>query len=367
MCSRTLAGDSLCPEHYAARYRKRRRLGWLAGVAAVVVAALGSWAAIRSLRAEKAEAERYGEQRAAIEQLRAALQKDVCNRQNARDLASLLDDTGHPGEAAYALDATVGSCPPDLETTREALRLHRVAGNRARAGELAEHVVTNHPTDAEGYATRGLIRLENGDERGLSDLRQAVALDPGNIDAAKGLAGRIESSDPCGAANVLDDLTGFRSTDDETALRARSRRLRDTGKCRRERIEGGTAVVPFDRRNDVLIVNVVIGGEPARLLLDTGASMVALTAEFAERAGLDWRENETFWVGTAGGVTRARRIRLESVALGGARVEGVQGAVVPAMSRDDGVDGLLGNTFLSHFEVSVDAAARRVRLSKKSE
>lgn len=366
VCARSLAGAVYCPEHFTAAYRRRRTVGWSVGLGLVVVATTGAVLGVRHLRAEEAEAKRYGDQRPAIEQLRAALAKDVCNRDNARSLATLLTDTGHPDEAAESLDATVAACPPDLETTREALRLHRLAGNRARAMALAEQAVKDHPGDAEGYATRGLMRLENGDEGGVADLRQAVALDPGHEGAAKGLADRIERGDPCGAADLLDDLVGFRSPPDEAAIRERSLRLRSAGSCKRERIEGGVAVVPFDRRNDVMVVTVMINGEPARLLLDTGASMVALSAEFAEQAGIDWRDRETFWVGTAGGVTRARRVKLDSVALGGARVEGVQGAVIPALGRDDGVDGLLGNTFLSHFEVSVDAGACQIRLARKA-
>mgnify|MGYP001594023429 FL=1 len=251
--------------------------------------------------------------------------------------------------------------------TEAALALHRKAGDRAAALALATQLVADHPDSAPGYANRGALRREDGDTKGaLADFRQAMRINPAEELAARGLADMIEATEPCGAADALDDFLAFSSPDDAESLGRRSDRLRERGDCRRERIVGGKAVVPFRREDDVMVVTVRVNDTTdAQLLLDTGASMVAFTRAFADRAGLDWRENEVFYVGTAGGVTTARGVKLESVALGAARVEGVSGAVVSGMDVGDDLDGLLGNTFLSHFDVLVDSEARTVTLSAK--
>ena len=158
-------------------------------------------------------------------------------------------------------------------------------------------------------------------------------------------------------------LLALKSAAELETLRRRADRLRIEGGCPRERIEGGVSSVPFQRQHDVMIVSVKISDRyDAKMLLDTGASSVAITRGLADRIGVDPAEGERFWVGTAGGATSARRVSLASVALGGARVERVRAAVVAGMALGDGVEGLLGNSFLSHFQVSVDAETRRVIL-----
>lgn len=73
----------------------------------------------------------------------------------------------------------------------------------------------------------------------------------------------------------------------------------------------------------------MIDGRAVRLLVDTGASVVALTREDALRLGLDLRpEDFSSTVNTASGPGRAARINLKSVSIGGARVERVEAMVV---------------------------------------
>ena len=54
---------------------------------------------------------------------------------------------------------------------------------------------------------------------------------------------------------------------------------------------------------------------------------------------------------------------LDAVAIGEARVEKIPAVVVPG-SPGPGLDGLLGMSFLAHFEIAFDAAARRIELRR---
>ena len=86
-----------------------------------------------------------------------------------------------------------------------------------------------------------------------------------------------------------------------------------------------------------------VNGETVRVLVDTGASAVALTPADARRLGLDPdRLLYTRQITTAGGGVRAAPVELDHVTVGGARVEHVSALVV-----DKGLSAsLLGMSYL---------------------
>ena len=73
----------------------------------------------------------------------------------------------------------------------------------------------------------------------------------------------------------------------------------------------------------------VIDGRAVRVMVDTGASVVALTREDAARLGLKLTsEDFSGTVVTASGPVRAAPVRLHAVAVAGARVTAVEALVV---------------------------------------
>jgi aspartyl protease family protein len=97
-----------------------------------------------------------------------------------------------------------------------------------------------------------------------------------------------------------------------------------------------------------------INGQSVRMLVDTGATVVSLTAADARRIGLD-PDSLTYGlkVATAAGEARAARITLPSVAVDGAVVRNVDALV---LDRDTDAS-LLGMSFLrrlSGFEANPD-------------
>ncbi|MEO6040859.1 MAG: TIGR02281 family clan AA aspartic protease [Croceibacterium sp.] len=99
---------------------------------------------------------------------------------------------------------------------------------------------------------------------------------------------------------------------------------------------------------------VSANGAQTRMLVDTGASVVALTGEDAEAMGIRWSPADVKPIGQgASGVVYGLETRLDSVRLGGIEVHGVQAIVVP---EGLGVS-LLGQSFLrrlDHVEMSDD-------------
>ena len=102
--------------------------------------------------------------------------------------------------------------------------------------------------------------------------------------------------------------------------------------------------VRIERRSDGhFYVHGEINGQIARFLVDTGASMVALTVEDAERLGVEFSPDRFGIVGTgASGPVRGQRVMLNEVVVEGRQALDVEGAVIEGLEIS-----LLGQSFLS--------------------
>ena len=88
-----------------------------------------------------------------------------------------------------------------------------------------------------------------------------------------------------------------------------------------------------------------INGVKARVLVDTGATGVAISQQLADQLGLQSRI--AVRTHTANGETVAYMVRLDSVRLGGIEARDVSAAIVPGL----GGDALLGMSFLSRMDI----------------
>lgn len=90
--------------------------------------------------------------------------------------------------------------------------------------------------------------------------------------------------------------------------------------------------------------SVQIDSRDYRLLVDTGASMVALTGEDAEAIGLSWSDADLREIGRgASGPVYGVPAMIERIELGGFEARNVRAAIVP-----EGLDvSLLGQSFLA--------------------
>lgn len=102
-------------------------------------------------------------------------------------------------------------------------------------------------------------------------------------------------------------------------------------------------------RNGHFYVEGSVNGKSLTLLIDTGASSVTVSEEFARSAGLQGGEPTTF--NTANGQLRGRLVRGVSVAAGPFSVSSATVAVGLVGGRTD--HGLLGQSFLSRFQISI--------------
>ena len=92
-----------------------------------------------------------------------------------------------------------------------------------------------------------------------------------------------------------------------------------------------------------------INGRRVELLVDTGANVIAMSEGHARTLGIDMSEGKQMRATTASGVTESRGVVLETVQIGGIKVNNVQAAV---MKGEFPQDILLGMSFLRAVEMS---------------
>jgi tetratricopeptide (TPR) repeat protein len=125
----------------------------------------------------------------------------------------------------------------------------------------------------------------------------------------------------------------------------------------------GDVQVPLEPGLCVWIVPVMINGiHHGRFLLDTGSSVVVIAPAFADAMRLPSRDGrDAVELQTLGGRTRGPAATLASL-----RVSSAELHDLPVVVHDPGpgLDGILGNTFLSHYRLTLDADRRQLTLRR---
>jgi aspartyl protease family protein len=96
---------------------------------------------------------------------------------------------------------------------------------------------------------------------------------------------------------------------------------------------------------------VSINGHSVQYVVDTGATFLSMSSDIARKLGLDYSDSTAVAAMTANGTVAARRLTLNKVTIGDVTVYNVECVVVaqpmPLV--------LLGNSFLSHFQMHSDS------------
>jgi len=112
---------------------------------------------------------------------------------------------------------------------------------------------------------------------------------------------------------------------------------------------GASVTLQADSRGHFLVQGQINGGT-TRMLVDTGASYVALPASDAIRLGIDYRKGRRGYVNTANGVAPVYQVTLDSVKVGDIVLNQVDGLV-----QENGLSIiLLGMSFLNRTEMRRD-------------
>ena len=123
--------------------------------------------------------------------------------------------------------------------------------------------------------------------------------------------------------------------------------------------------IPFETDGPHAIVTARINNQVnARLLLDTGATVVQISETLADRLHLQLPDEPTLKVTLAdGSEVRVKPVVFDALQVADARAEHVAGIVSPS-APSPGVDGLLGMSFLREFDMRLDGAGHKLILQR---
>lgn len=128
--------------------------------------------------------------------------------------------------------------------------------------------------------------------------------------------------------------------------------------------EPAEASIPLQRARGGWFTEVMLNStETARFLVDTGASVCVISPELAGILGVrPRRRTPSVTLETLAGQTEATPVTIRSIRVGEVEAEDVP-AVVHVTAA--GIDGILGNTFLSRYQVTLDPEQGVLRLRQR--
>lgn len=110
--------------------------------------------------------------------------------------------------------------------------------------------------------------------------------------------------------------------------------------------DGGSVTLHADRRGHFMAEGQINGGM-VRMMVDTGASMIALPAEDAIRLGINYRQGQIGYSNTANGIKQIYLVRLDTVKVGSIVLHQIDASV-----HEGGLPIiLLGMSFLNRTEM----------------
>lgn len=106
---------------------------------------------------------------------------------------------------------------------------------------------------------------------------------------------------------------------------------------------------------DQYVIQGSLSGNPVSLLIDTGASVTAISKQYFNRLSNRYKVNYLgrFSIGTAAGSIMASMYQFRELTFGHVTVENLPVVILP-MGEFDNADGLLGMNFLREFDFKID-------------
>lgn len=302
------------------------------------------------------------------------LKREACDQKSISDLALILDKLGYRREAAIAPYNFVKRCGAPLIALHQSIDRLLKLSDYANAVEVADEFIRRAPTNHDAHYLRGVALDGVGDHRrAVADFANSIELFNG--DKAK-IAGRVfermaaayaQLGEYCEAATPILTWGAI-----DPGRRDNSRTQKIIADYEQQ---WNCAVSPEHQKERfalrgqgrVVTANVNINGIKGLFVIDTGASYVSVKSQFADRAKIAYANGADITLSTANGLAKGRLAKADAVVLGKLSARGVPVVVqnVDGKSYGAGVDGLLGMSFLSRFDVQMAGGFIELRTRRR--
>lgn len=295
------------------------------------------------------------------------LQREPCDKDAIVNLGKALQNAGYRREAANAHIRFSETCRGHAPSLRAAVNLLLNLSDYTAATQAATDLINLEPHGDNGYFLRALASENNGfPQKAIEDYTTAIELfgDKSKISSASyfAMARNFDKlGKPCDAVAPIEAWVALNPVRYDTSqTRAMVGDYMAKGKCPTPK--GSEDVFPVVGGRTVHL-SATINGVRGTFILDTGATFVSVKKAFADKAKIATEDGSSIKLHTANGQVDARMGRAQSVQLKSLKAEDVPVAVQTdgRSSYGEGVDGLLGMSLLSRFQVTMDTKSVRLK------
>jgi clan AA aspartic protease (TIGR02281 family) len=298
------------------------------------------------------------------------LKREPCDQKSIGDLAMMLDKLGYRRQAADGLYRFVKDCGEPLSALNRSINIYLKLTDYPRAVEVADEFVRRAPTNHDAHYLRGVALQGAGDfPRALVDYSDAIELFGAD---KKGISSVVfvRMAEVYAALKRFCEATApinmWVSMDPAARDTSRTQKIiadyEAQGNCATSK-EVRKESYPVRGQKNVVTVKAEINGVRGLFILDTGASYLSVKSAFADHAKIPQSGTSEITLTTANGLAKAKLSKADKVVLGKLEATNVPVAVqsVDDKSYGAGVDGLLGMSFLSRFEVQMAGGSIEIR------
>jgi clan AA aspartic protease (TIGR02281 family) len=307
---------------------------------------------------------------AGLDPVRASLEqlfREPCDQEAIAVLGPALERIGRKREAATAALNFSGACGGHAPSLKTAANILLALSDYSGAAAAASELIKLNPQDDGSYYLRALANDRGGfPKKAIDDYAKSVELfgNKSNIssDSYLAIARNYEKLGQfCDAELAVESWVALNpERNDSSRMQAIVADYTAKGKCDAPNARS-EEVIRIPPRKNVVKLSVSINGVRGTFIMDTGASLVTLGAEFAQKAKVEIDQNSKVRMNTANGVVDGKKGQAATVQLRSLQAKDVAIAVQSGKTTyGDGVDGLLGMSFLSRFKVSIDTEAIRI-------
>jgi len=297
--------------------------------------------------------------------------REPCDKVSFMALAKLMESAGYPRESAKSLEAYNQSCTFSEDMLQFAYAAYTRIGDHKAAIKVADELVKFDPASYDYRFMRGSAHENARDYKAaLADYISTLDLFPdlSNVDGSQFYQVSTmydKLGKPCDAIGPLETFISYNVKERQTQQIAKlisdySRK----GNCTATYANGSARVV-IPQSN---LVDVVINGSRARLIIDTGASLVSLTPEMAARARITPDASDLVEVKVVGSLLKQATGYAQPLQVGEATAASVP-VLIAIGSKDafgKGIDGLLGMSFLSRYTVALSPGLLELKPRNRS-
>jgi aspartyl protease family protein len=302
------------------------------------------------------------------------LKREPCDQSSINDLAVALEKTGYRREAAQGLYNFVKACGAPVTALHRSVDIFLKLSDHAMAVEVADEFIRRAPDNTNAHYLRGVGLQAVGDhQRALTDYANAIELYGQDKKTISGTVftrmansyaalGRFcEAASPILTWVALDPVSR-----DTSRAQKMIADYEQKGNCAAS-TEFQKERYPLRGQRHVVLVKAEVNGVRGTFVLDTGASYVSVKSGFAERAKIPLTASPDITLSTANGLAKGKLSTADKVQLGKLAAASVPVVVqkTDESSYGAGVDGLLGMSFLSRFEVQMTDGFVEVRTRRR--